>query len=78
MMYHRIAIIKCRAPLARLAEQETCAVAQELVDDKEKDCCYKHENKSHDGCNNRFTTGWPNNLCNFCPHLLEKCEWVCF
>ena len=58
------------------AKQLTRAVAQELIDHKEKYCCQKNQDQSHDGRHNGFTPGRPDNFRNFCPHLLEKCEWI--
>jgi len=64
--------------LKRLSEKKTRAVAQDLINQKEKDRRDEHQNQCHDRGHNRFPTRRPGNLCNFRPHLLEKCEWISF
>ena len=77
-MYHRIAMGLPRSAKDDLAEKEACAVAQDLIHQKEKYRRDKHKNQGHHRCHTRFPTGGPNNLCHFRPHLLEKCEWIRF
>jgi len=78
MMYHRIAMELPHSVKNKLAEQEACAVAQNLINQKEKHRCDENQDQCHDGCHDSFTPCGPNNFGNLGTHLLEKRERIRF